>query len=62
MERLQRLLVQTSLLTVKLTMMRTQAAKSDTPQEVAVEIDFDKSMDVFPCIEVKLVPVRKPRN
>jgi hypothetical protein len=42
--------------------MRAQAAKSEVAQEVIIEIDFEKSMDVFPCIEVKIVNTRKPRN
>ena len=43
-------------------MMRAQAVKSEIAQEVVVEIDFEKSMDVFPCVEVKIVNIRKPRN
>jgi hypothetical protein len=43
-------------------MLTAQAVKSESQQEVVIEIDFANSMDVFPCIETKLQPMRRQKN
>jgi hypothetical protein len=63
--KLKRLFVQTSLLTVKLTMSMTMADKSaatDQPKEVIVKMNHDISLETFPCIEIELRDRRRPRQ